>query len=357
MSAKIKRRTAILSILTAPWLMQGAISVAAGESIPPSPLMDIHIHLFGIGDGPSECRLSKEITEKQTFKGLEEMLRLKERAKTLDDGYVLALAEQLQKSGLQKGVILAQDAVYDSQGQRDINKTHFYIPNDYLFQVVAQYPQWMVPCVSINPNRRDALTELNRCYEKGARLLKIHPPIQGVDLADKKHTKYFQRCAELKMLVMVHTGHEHSAPIIDAGLASPLKLELALDQGCKVIACHCGTGWPQDTADMLPDFLTMVRKYKNLWGDTAVLGSAGRVRDFQRLLGDKEATERLLHGSDFPFPAWPLAFTGVIGLKKASVLQATNNWITQDFALKEALGIGRTSAERSYRIVSDAMNW
>ena len=119
---------------------------------------------------------------------------------------------------------------------------------------------------------------------------------------------------------MVHTGHEHSAPIFSAALANPRKLALALEEGCTVVACHCGTGWPTDPLDMLPDFLAMIRKYKNLWGDTSVLGSAGRVRDMSRLLADGEAKDRLLHGSDFPFPATPLAFAGTLGVLESGAI-------------------------------------
>jgi predicted TIM-barrel fold metal-dependent hydrolase len=310
--------------------------------------------LFGTGDSGSACRLSKTTSEGALFKYLAAKLQIRERAKTMDEGYVLALAEQVQKSGLDKAVILAQDAVYDHRGKPDWDNTHFYIPNDYLLRVVARYPERMIPCVSINPARADAIAELERCSAKGARLLKIHPPTQGVDLANRTYSGFFRRCADLKMVVMVHTGHEHSAPIVNVGLADPRKLELALDSGCTVVACHCGTGSWQDTPDMLPGFLAMVRKHKNLWGDTAVLGSAGRVRDFQRLLADHEASERLLHGSDFPFPAVPLAFAAVIGLKKAIRLQAIENSMQQDLALKEALGIGRTTAERAYRFVGEA---
>ena len=258
----------------------------------------------------------------------------------------------MKTSGMDKAVIIGQDAVYDGSGKRNWPKTHFYVPNDYLLQVAARYQETMIPCVSINPQRVDALAELERCAAKGARLLKIHPPTQGVDLSDRKHLPFLRRCAELKVVVMVHTGHEHSAPIIDARLADPEKLTLALDEGCTVVACHCGTGWAQDRPDMLPRFLAMVRKHENLWGDTAVLGSAPRVRDFQRLLADPEARQRLLHGSDFPFPATPLAFAGVIGPKKALALQATANWMKRDFALKEALGIGRASATRAHQLVS-----
>jgi predicted TIM-barrel fold metal-dependent hydrolase len=315
--------------------------------------LDIHVHLFGIGDNGSKCRLSKTTSEGPLFKFMVEKLKLRERAKTIDEGYVLALAEQVKNSGVDKALILAQDAVYDHRGNPDWKKTHFYVPNDHLFQVVARYPEQMIPCVSINPDRADALAELNRCAAKGAGALKIHPPTQGVDISDRKHTAFFRRCADLKMVVMVHTGHEHSAPIFDVELGNPRRLELALESGCTVIACHCGTGRSSDRPDMLPVFLAMVRKHKNLWGDTSILGSLGRVRDFQRLLADHEARARLLHGSDFPFPAVPIAYAKVIGLKDAILLQAMTNWMEQDFALKKALGIGRASAERAYRLICE----
>ena len=79
---------------------------------------------------------------------------------------------------------------------------------------------------------------------RGAGLLKIHPPTQGVDLAEKKHIPFFARCGELTVVLMAHTGHVHSAPVVDQTLGDPRKLELALDAGCTVVACHCGTGWP-----------------------------------------------------------------------------------------------------------------
>jgi len=324
-----------------------------GRVVPqPGKTLDIHVHLFGIGDNGSNCRLLKGTAEGPLFEYLSARLRLRERDETIDEGYVLALAEQVEKSGLDKVVVLAQDAVYDHRGEADWERTSFYVPNDYLLDVVSRYPQWMIPCVSINPQRADAIPELERCAAKGAKILKIHPPTQGVDLADgQRYAPFFRRCADLQVIVMVHTGHEHSAPIFDIELANPRKLVVALEQGCTVIACHCGTGRQTDRPDMLPDFLEMLRQHKNLWGDTSVLGSAGRQRDFQRLLADHEAQERLLHGSDFPFPAVPLAFAGPLGWKQAFLLQTIKNSLKQDLALKEALGIGHASAERAYRLI------
>jgi uncharacterized protein len=350
---KSSRRTFLGSTIA---LCSGVVRPGAAEAqdLPKAErTLDLHVHLFGTGDGGSGCRISKRIRDGHLFKGLERMLRLRERAATVDEGYVLALAEQLETSSIEKAVVLSQDAVYDPNGQPDWDSTPFYVSNDYLLKVVARFPQSMIPCVSINPQRRDAIPELERCAAQGAAVLKIHPPIQGVDLSEKKYIPFFRRCADLKMVVMVHTGHEHSSPIISVTLANPRKLTLALEEGCTVVACHCGTGWPTDTIDMLPDFLAMIRRYDNLWGDTAVLGSAGRVRDLSRLLADDLARDRLLHGSDFPFPPVPLAFTGKLGLRKAARLQAIGSLVEQDFALKISLGIGQASAERGWRLICD----
>ncbi len=158
-----------------------------------------------------------------------------------------------------------------------------------------------------------------------------------------EHTKFFRCCYELNMIVLVHTGHEHSAPVINKDLAAPRRLELALEQGCTVVACHAGTGWISDSPDQLPEFLSLLKRYPKLWGDTAVLGTAGRVRDVERLLEDKELVcSRLLHGSDFPFPAAPMAFAARIGEAAANHIAAEPNFLKRDFDLKEALGIGRT---------------
>jgi uncharacterized protein len=359
MTTKLNRRCFLAGATIAPWLVRREAAAFAVETRNANPILDIHVHLIGVGDSRSGCRLSAAIQEGPLFKLLADNLQLHSRAATLDQGFVLALAEQLQQSGLDKAVVLAQDAVYDGRGRLDTERTHFYVPNEYLLQVTDRYPKQMIPCVSINPDRADAIEELDRCIAKGDRMLKIHPPIQGVDIAKARHKKFFRRCKEKEVLVMVHTGHEHSGPVIDVELARPKKLRLALEEGCTVVACHCGTGRSKDLPDMLPEFLKMLREYErqgNLWGDTAILGGFGRSRDFERILADEFVKTRLLHGSDFPFPAMPLEFAGKIGSIKAALMQLDPNFIRQDFDLKEALGIGRASAERAYRLVMRTEN-
>ena len=314
-------------------------------------LLDIHVHLFGVGEGDTGCRMSKKITNGLQFRTLVFTLGLRRQGTTLDQAYEKALVRQLETSGLSKAAIVAQDAAYDSSGKPDWQRTSFFVPNDYLFAVVKRHPKRMTACPSINPDRADAVDEVERCAELGARLFKIHPPTQGVNIAAPKHRRFFQKCADLGIVVLVHTGHEHSAPVIDKLLASPARLEPALDQGCKVVSCHAGTGWETDLPDQLPEFLSLLKRYPNLWGDTAVLGTPGRVRDFGRLLDDPLAKSRLLHGSDFPFPAAPSAYARRIGESRARQLNIELNSLKKDLALKEALGIGNASAARAFDLL------
>ena len=352
MSVMLDRRSFLAGALASPWLASQLIETAASDVPPPKPTLDVHVHLFGVGEGGTGCRMADSITEGLAFRYLMAMLQLRVAGKPLDERYEEVLVEHLKGSGLTKAAILGQDAVYDRNGRPDWDRTSFYVPNDYIFKVATRHSETMIPCPSINPNRADALEELVRCHEKGARLLKIHPPTQGVDVADARHAKFFRCCSELDMVVLVHTGHEHSAPVIDKNLAAPRRLELALDQGCSVVACHAGTGWITDSPDQLPEFVSLLKRYPKLWGDTAVLGTAGRVRDVERLLEDTQLVcSRLLHGSDFPFPAVPMAFAARIGDATATRIAKETNLLKKDFDLKEALGIGRVNAERAYEVV------
>ena len=166
--SRITRRSVLAGGVATPWLASQALSAAAEKTRLAAPRMDVHVHLFGKGDNGSGCRLSRTVIESPTFQVLVKMLRLPHRAKTLDEGYVLALAEQLQKSGLEKALIYAQDAVYNRKGEPDWAKTPFYVPNDYLFQVVNRYPKWMMPCVSINPDRKDAVRGIGALCRQGS---------------------------------------------------------------------------------------------------------------------------------------------------------------------------------------------
>src|SRR5262245_56329164 len=128
------------------------LSIRLGQAQQPAhPTLDIHVHLFGIGDSGSGCRLSSKITDGLQFRSLKWALGIDKKCKTLDEGYGTVLVEMLKTSGLTKAAILGQDAVYDGNGQPDWNRTSFYVPNDYVFKFSAQHSELTIPCPSINP--------------------------------------------------------------------------------------------------------------------------------------------------------------------------------------------------------------
>jgi len=325
------------------------------EEVKRNNTLDIHVHLAGNGDTGSGCRLSKRVADRMVFKALAKRLRVREYAPTFDEGYVQALAELLRASSLAKGAVMGLDAVYGSNGKPDWTCTHVYVPNDYVFEVASRYPDEMVPCVSVNPHRAGAIDELERCVERGARGLKLLAPCQGIDLADRRHTKFFARCAELNIVLITHTGREHAIPVLDNRLGHPRKLERALDQGCTVVACHCATNLPWERPRTLPVFLQMLREYPNLWGDTAGLAWLMRSGDFRRLRRDDLGVERLVHGSDFPVSPQTWAFLPDIGWDNLRRVRRIRNPLTQDLALKTALGVGQASAQRAYQLLCGPM--
>jgi predicted TIM-barrel fold metal-dependent hydrolase len=324
------------------WLLRGkGLASSAGL---PHPLVDCHVHLFGTGDAAGiaeneRCFISPAQKRHWTYSYLLRLLDIR-RDEPMDNRYVDHLWAQVRTSSVDRVVILAQDGRYDDQGRLDLQlTTSIYVPNRYLFRVVRQHPDRFFPCPSINPRRRDALDELDYCFEQGARVLKIHPPTQDVDPGNERFRPFFRRCAQLKMAVMVHTGMEHSAQIVGNDYSDPQRLTLALEEGCRVIACHAGMGAFFDREDFFPALVGMMRRYSELYCDTAVLASMFRWRNLPRMVSDPLVMSRTIHGSDYPFPSNALVFWNRIAGSDVVRLTAEKNLLERDLQLKRALQV------------------
>ena len=323
-----------------------ALAPAAPAREPKPPVIDCHVHLFGVGDGGSGCFLSPRQQAHPNFALLKALLGIRGDA-PMDEQYVGALLAMLRASSLHKAVLFAQDGRYDAAGRFDRDATSVYVPNDWVLTVCARDPARLIPCASINPLRADALDELERVAARGVRILKIHPPIQAVDPGEPRFARFYQRCADLRVIVTVHTGPEHQAEITSTQHCSPARLQLALEQGCTVIAAHSGMSNFFDPEDFFADLLAMVRRHPRLWCETAVLGTLGRFRCIPRLLSEPEIVARLVHGSDFPFPALGLIHAHRLKPGTTLALCAEPNLIERDYRLKLALGVPPEAFERA----------
>jgi predicted TIM-barrel fold metal-dependent hydrolase len=320
------------------------VGCARESTEPRGTLVDFHVHLFGVGDN-SKCFLSDKQKAHVNYRLFLRLLGLKENG-TLDRDYVAELIRQLANSRVDRALLFAQDGRYDRNGKLDRDNTHVYVPNDYLFEVVDLHPDRLLACASINPQRRDALDELQKCVGRGARAIKVHPPTQNVDPSDKRFRPFYRKIAEQGILLIVHTGMEHATDVVGHHLSRPSKLEIALQEGCTVIAAHAGMGAFFDSKDFFDELIDLVPRYPNLYCDSAVLASMFRWRNLARILENSGVLDRLVHASDYPFPSNALVFWNRLHPSKLLELCSESNIFERDFQLKRALGLPTACFER-----------
>jgi predicted TIM-barrel fold metal-dependent hydrolase len=340
----------------------GAMAMAGAGCALETPLqsglkqapLDFHVHLFGIGDGGTGCRLSQKQREHWNFRFLLKLLRLEDNGK-MDQQFVAELARQLRASSTGKAVLLAQDARYDQEGKPDFASTNAYVPNDYLFQVVREHPHLFVPCASINPKRRDAMDELDRCADLGARVVKVHPPTQVVNPSDDRFRPWYRRLAERRVILMVHTGSEHASEAEDPSLSDPAHLLPALEEGCTVVAAHSGMGSFLDRSPFRDDFLRhlidLAERFPTLYCDTAVLTSLFRWPNLPRLLDEPSLAGRIVYASDWPFTSNAMIFWNRLRPADLLSFSSETNLFERDYSIKRALGLTQDAFERGVRLL------
>ena len=299
--------------------------------------VDAHTHIFCWGENPADGFLSRRTQTAWSSRLLLAVTGVRgEAGATLSARMRNRLLRQVRESRLDHVIVLAQDAVYRADGSRNDMATHFYVSNDYVLRLAQESPK-ILPGCSINPWRRDALAELERCYAAGCRLVKIHTAIRGVDPDRPEFDPLYRRAADLGVVLMFHTGYEHSCTVVSQKFTDPARLGRALDHGGSVVAAHCGTCAFFDPEDYYPRFVQMMARYPNLYGDTAILATLTRWRALGRLSREPAVLKnRILHGSDYPFPPSTLPYLFRVGLLPPE----RRNPLDLDLRIKQSFDLG-----------------
>jgi len=299
--------------------------------------VDAHTHIFCWGENPKEGFLSHKTRSSLLTRLIMAMTGIqKEPGTTLSDKLRNRLLREVAESSLDHAIVLAQDAVYRPDGSRDDAATHFYVANDYVLELARRSPK-LLPCCSINPIRSDALNELERCVAAGCRMIKIHTAIQGVDPGRAGFDPFYRLAREAGVVLMFHTGYEHACHVVSQKYTDPRRLERPLEHGLTVIAAHCGTCAFFDPEDYYPHFVDMMRRYENLFGDTAVMASVIRWRSLGKLsLEEESIRRRIVHGSDYPLPPSRIPYVRQIGLRPSE----RSNPLELDLRIKRCFDFG-----------------
>ena len=113
-----------------------------------------------------------------------------------------------------------------------------------------------------------------------------------MDPSAKRFRPFYPKTAKHRILLIVHTGMEHSSHVVGYQFSGPAKLETPLQEGCTVIATHAGMGAFFDSEDFFPELVNLVPRYPNLYCDSAVLASMFRWRNLPRIFEESGVLER-----------------------------------------------------------------
>jgi predicted TIM-barrel fold metal-dependent hydrolase len=298
-------------------------------------IIDCHVHISACT--PAHGFMSEKLLTSIPFRFMRWRLGIDGN----DAGTECEIAKNLvatidQTELLDGAVVLAFDGVYDGEGRFDQANTHLYVTNDYVIALARQNPKILFGA-SVHPFRKDAVAELERCIKAGAVLLKWLPITQNFDPSDEKCFPIYEALAHYKLPLLSHTGDEKALPNLNVRVADPSLLVPALERGVTVIAAHCGTGMTSMGTEFVGEFARLARHYEHCYGDTSGINNPTRWYTWDRLLNSPDLRCKLVHGSDWPIPAFPppaeLPFSSVMHLMREK------NWMRRDVLIKQVLGL------------------
>jgi uncharacterized protein len=342
----------------------------AFDDVDPSRLVDHHVHVAGLGSNGSKAFVNAKMrTWRHPFHRLKFKVYMssagvedEHRADSQFFDRLADLVSNIHNHG--KHRLLAFDKNYLPDGSVNLEKTEFYVPNEYVFKLCEQRPELFVPNISVNPYRPDAVAELEKWARRGARVVKWLPNAMGINPADQRCDPFYQKMKELDLILLSHGGEEKAVEAEeDQKLGNPLLLRRPLDHGVKVIVAHCaglGTNEDLDTRDRkkLANFDLFLRLMDERRYEGLVFGEISAMTQFNRagkplitILQRQDLHERLVNGSDYPLPAVnalirtrPLVKRGYLAPAEANSLQEVYDFnpLLFDFVLKRTLKLPGT---------------
>lgn len=298
-------------------------------------VIDCHVHISACT--PEHGEMSQALQNNLAFRFMRWRLKVRGYGPETERQLAQRLFDTLdQTEALDAAAVLAFDAVYGRDGQLDAKNTHLHVKNDYVIDLARRHRKVLFGA-SVHPYRPGAVAELERCIAGGAVLLKWLPITQNFDPSDEKCIPIYEVLAHHKLPLLCHTGGERALPTLNPAVADPLLLEPALKRGVIVIAAHCGTRSARREPDYLPQFVHLAREYEHCYGDTAALDLPTRSYAWATVLKEPDVRRKLVHGSDWPIPAFPPL--SPLGLTQSLRLMLDSNWLRRDVRIKQQLGL------------------
>lgn len=317
-------------------------------SVSQETLIDCHVHLAAFLHRDNGCYISPKMLKSPLFRFL-----LWKHGLSADDAdgsnqkYIDDLLGELQESRfVGRAVLLAMDGAYDGNGRLDKERTDLLVSNPYVLDTARRYPEVFLPGVSINPQRRDAVDEVERCAEAGAALVKVLPNAQGFNPDNPAYIPFYRALARHRLPLLSHVGYEFSLIGKDQSVGDPARLRLPLDEGVTVIAAHgCSNGLVVHEP-YYATLLSLVNAYPHFFTDLSALTLPNRFLMLLKLRRHPELAGRLLFGTDYPLSVFHLPCWGRIRMRELTSIIRTTNRFDRQYRILKSLGIAAGSIDR-----------
>ena len=171
------------------------------------------------------------------------------------------------------------------------------VPNKFIADACKKYPDKLIGFASVNPLEGAKAAEILEKDVKRYNLkgLKLHPRLQDFNLSDPRLIPVFQRCAELKIPVLIdafpgiNLSSNESTPLLIGRIASAVP-------DVNIIIAHAG-GYK------ILDTLFVAKSCKNIYIDisyTPHYFQGSSIEDDLKFVIQKVGADRCIYGSDHP---------------------------------------------------------
>ena len=176
------------------------------------------------------------------------------------------------------------------------------VPNDVVARACREHPKAFVGFGSVDPHKGDfAVGELDHIAQLGLKGVKLHPSLQAFKPDDEKFWPLYERCEELGLAVLFHTGTsgigagQPGGQGIRLDYARPIRLDAvaASFPNLNIIAAHFGYPWH---LELLAMALHKTNIYIDISGWAPKYIPAEVIREMKGRLQNQ-----FVFGSDYPF--------------------------------------------------------
>jgi len=192
------------------------------------------------------------------------------------------------------------------------------VPNKYVAEYVARYPQKLIGFAGIDPTEKGAVDEVRSAkFDLGLRGLTLSPANQDFHPSDSRAMRVYEEAEKLGMPVLVHphgpmteqSKLEFSRPYLFDDVARSFP-------NLRVVIAQLGQPWVDET-------IVMLGKHPNVFADVSgLLKRPWQAYNALVSAHQYQVIDKLLFGSDFPYTSATECIEALYSINQ--VAQGTN---------------------------------